>query len=161
MTSSWRLPRNRQLLETAATHIGIAIERDLLEERTRAAALVAETERMRSSLLSSVSHDLRTPLAVIAGTTSTLLRAGGEGGPGHPAGVAREVYEESDRLARLVENLLAMTRLDSGQMVIDKQWFPLEDVSRLGPRPAQEGEAGTASSPSICPRTCPSCPSTA
>ena len=121
-------PGNRQLLETAATHIATAIERDLFGERTQAAALVAETERMRSSLLSSVSHDLRTPLAVISGTTSTLLQLGEKAEPATRLEMLGEVYEESDRLARLVENLLAMTRLDSGQMVIDKQWFPLEDV---------------------------------
>jgi two-component system sensor histidine kinase KdpD len=127
-------PENRQLLETAATHIGTAIERDMLEQRNRTAALVAETERMRSSLLSSVSHDLRTPLAVIAGTTSTLLELGDGADSATRQELLREVYEESDRLTRLVENLLAMTRLDSGQIAVDKQWFPLEDVvgSTLG-----------------------------
>jgi two-component system, OmpR family, sensor histidine kinase KdpD len=127
-------PENRQLLETAATHIGIAIERDLLADRNRKAALEAETERMRSSLLSSVSHDLRTPLAVIAGTTSTLLELGEGADAQTRQALLAEVYEESDRLTRLVENLLAMTRLDSGVIAVDKQWFPLEDVigSALG-----------------------------
>ncbi len=127
-------PENRQLLETAATHIGMAIERDLLAERNRKAAIEAETERMRSSLLSSVSHDLRTPLAVIAGTTSTLLELGEGADAATRQALLGEVYEESHRLARLVENLLAMTRLDSGVITVDKQWFPLEDVvgSALG-----------------------------
>jgi two-component system, OmpR family, sensor histidine kinase KdpD len=127
-------PENRQLLETAATQIGTAIERDILAERTRASLLEAETERMRSSLLSSVSHDLRTPLAVIAGTTSTLLELGEGTDAATRRSMLTEVYEESDRLARLVENLLAMTRLDSGQIVAVKEWFPLEDVigSTLG-----------------------------
>jgi two-component system sensor histidine kinase KdpD len=134
-------PENRQLLETAATHIGTAIERDLLAERNRSTALEAATERMRSSLLSSVSHDLRTPLAVIAGTTSTLLELGAGADADTRQALLGEVYEESNRLARLVENLLAMTRLDSGQMVADKQWFPLEDVvgSALG-RLRKEGQ---------------------
>lgn len=121
-------PDNRQVLETAATQIGMALERDMLAERNRKAAIEAETERMRSSLLSSVSHDLRTPLAVIAGTTSTLLELGEGADPATRQALLREVYEESDRLTRLVENLLAMTRLDSGVIVVDKQWFPLEDV---------------------------------
>ena len=127
-------PENRQLLETAATHIGMAMERDLLAEQNRAAAVEAATERTRSSLLSSVSHDLRTPLAVIAGTTSTLLELGEGADAATRQSLLGEVFEESNRLARLVENLLAMTRLDSGQIVIDKQWFPLEDVvgSALG-----------------------------
>ncbi len=127
-------PENRRLLETAATHIGIAIERDILAERTRTSIVEAETERMRSSLLSSVSHDLRTPLAVIAGTTSTLLELGEGADAATRQTMLTEVYEESDRLARLVENLLAMTRLDSGRIVAAKEWFPLEDVigSTLG-----------------------------
>jgi two-component system sensor histidine kinase KdpD len=127
-------PENRQLLETAATQLGTAIERDILAQRTRASLLEAETERVRSSLLSSVSHDLRTPLAVIAGTTSTLLELAEGTDPATRHSMLTEVYEESDRLARLVENLLAMTRLDSGQIVAVKEWFPLEDVigSTLG-----------------------------
>jgi two-component system, OmpR family, sensor histidine kinase KdpD len=127
-------PENRQLLETAATQIGMAIERDMLAERNRKAAIEAETERMRSSLLSSVSHDLRTPLAVIAGTTSTLLELGEGADAATRRALLGEVYEESNRLTRLVENLLAMTRLDSGVIAVDEQWFPLEDVigSALG-----------------------------
>ena len=127
-------PENRQLLETAATQIGMAIERDMLAERNRKAAIEAETERMRSSLLSSVSHDLRTPLAVIAGTTSTLIELGEGADAATRRALLGEVYEESNRLTRLVENLLAMTRLDSGVIAVDKQWFPLEDVigSALG-----------------------------
>jgi two-component system, OmpR family, sensor histidine kinase KdpD len=81
-----------------------------------------------------VSHDLRTPLAVIAGTSSTLLELGEGADPATRRSLLREIYDESDRLARLVENLLTMTRLDSGRIVIDKQWFPLEEVvgSALG-----------------------------
>ncbi len=127
-------PENRQLLATAATQIATAIEREFLAVRTRASALEAETERMRSSLLSSVSHDLRTPLAVIAGTTGTLLGLGEGADPSTRQQLLTEVSEESDRLARLVENLLAMTRLDSGRITPAKEWFPLEDVigSALG-----------------------------
>ena len=127
-------PDNQQLLEAAATQIGIAIERDMLAEISRKAVLEAETERMRSSLLSSVSHDLRTPLAVISGSASTLLQLGESGTSETRTALLTEVWEESNRLTRLVENLLAMTRLDSGVIKVDKQWFPLEDVvgSALG-----------------------------
>jgi two-component system sensor histidine kinase KdpD len=127
-------PGNRQLLETVAGVIGIAIERDELAEQRRCALVDAETERARSSLLSSVSHDLRTPLAVIAGTTSTLLEMGDAADRATRDALLTEVYDESNRLTRLVENLLSMTRLESGVAVVDKQWFPLEDVvgSALG-----------------------------
>jgi two-component system sensor histidine kinase KdpD len=127
-------PENRQLLDTLAHQIGIALERDQLAEETSGVLLQIEKERLRSSLLSSVSHDLRTPLAVIAGTTSTLLELGEGADPATRQALLGEVYEESNRLTRLVENLLAMTRLDSGVIAVDKQWFPLEDVigSALG-----------------------------
>jgi two-component system sensor histidine kinase KdpD len=127
-------PGGRQLLETAATQMGSAIEREMLADRSRRASLEAEREGMRSALLSSVSHDLRTPLAVIAGTTSTLLELGSGADPDIRTALLREVHDESDRLTRLVENLLAMTRFDSGVIEVDKQWFPVEDVigSALG-----------------------------
>jgi two-component system sensor histidine kinase KdpD len=121
-------PENRQLLETVAGIIGLAIERDELAEQRRCAIVDAETERTRSSLLSAVSHDLRTPLAVIAGTTSTLLEMGDAADRATRDALLTEVYDESNRLTRLVENLLSMTRLESGVTVVDKQWFPLEDV---------------------------------
>ncbi|MCL5735232.1 MAG: ATP-binding protein, partial [Actinobacteria bacterium] len=110
-----------------ASQIAIALERDQLAEQRRFALVDAETERMRSSLLSSVSHDLRTPLAVIAGTTSTLLEMGDSADQATRDALLSEVYNEANRLTRLVENLLSMTRLESG-VVVDKQWFPLEDV---------------------------------
>ena len=121
-------PENRQLLETVAGLIGIAIERDQLAEQSRCALVEAETERARSSLLSSVSHDLRTPLAVIAGTTSTLLEMGDAADRATRDSLLSEIYDESNRLTRLVENLLSMTRLESGAIFVDKQWFPLDDV---------------------------------
>ncbi len=121
-------PDNRQLLETVAGVIGLAIERDHLADERRCALVDAETERARSSLLSSVSHDLRTPLAVIAGSTSTLLEMGDAADRATRDALLTEVYDESVRLTRLVENLLSMTRLDSGVITVKKEWFPLEDV---------------------------------
>ena len=127
-------PQNQQLLETMATQIGIALERDTLEETTRRVILEAEAERARSSLLSSVSHDLRTPLAVIAGSATTLQQMGEAGASETKTALLSEICEESDRLTRLVDNLLTMTRLDSGVVKVNKQWFPVDEVvgSALG-----------------------------
>ena len=127
-------PGNRQLLETLATQIGTAIERDGLAEETQRALLQIERESLRSSLLSSASHDLRTPLAVIAGASSALLELGESADVAQRTALLEEVVEESNRLARLVDNLLSMTRLDAGAIEVEKQWFPLEDVigSALG-----------------------------
>ena len=127
-------PDRRQLLETVAGQIGIALERDQLAEQRSSALVDAETEKMRNSLLSSVSHDLRTPLAVIAGTTSTLLEMGDNADRSTRQALLTEVYDESNRLTRLVENLLSITRLESGLIVVGKEWFPVDDVvgSALG-----------------------------
>lgn len=116
----------RQLLDSFATQIALALERDLLTHEAQRILAEAETERVRSSLLSAVSHDLRTPLAAIAGSASALLdrqideRTRDE--------LARTIYEESDRLSRLVENLLHLTRIESGQIKIAKQLQPLDEV---------------------------------
>jgi two-component system, OmpR family, sensor histidine kinase KdpD len=103
----------------------------IAEEANRARMLV-EAERLRNALLSSVSHDLRTPLAVVTGAASTLLEGPLE------AAVQRELTEtilqEAERLNRLVRNLLDMTRLEAGAVQVDKQWSPVEEVigSALG-----------------------------
>jgi two-component system sensor histidine kinase KdpD len=133
-TRALLLPENLQLLDTVAHQIGIAIERDELAEETRGVLLQIEKERLRSSLLSSVSHDLRTPLAAIAGSSSALLEMSESADATQRRALLEEVVEESNRLARLVDNLLSMTRLDAGTIEVEKQWFPLEDVvgSALG-----------------------------
>ncbi|MFB3892262.1 MAG: DUF4118 domain-containing protein [Phycisphaerae bacterium] len=121
-------PDQRQLLQTLASQIALAIERDSLAEQARKVLLQAEAERLRGTLLASVSHDLRTPLAVIAGASSSLL----EEGPAIPDATRREllrtVFDESNRLALLVDNLLHITRIESGAVAVNKQWYPLEEV---------------------------------
>jgi two-component system sensor histidine kinase KdpD len=135
---AWTPDQLRQL-ETLANQTALALERAQLADEARAAQLGAETERLRSSLLSSVSHDLRTPLSAITGAASSLLQ--GQVPPDSAA--ARElletVREEADRLNRLVQNLLQMTRLQSGALQVRKEWFPLEEVvgaslARLAPQ---------------------------
>lgn len=91
-------------------------------------ALRAEREALRSALLSSISHDLRTPLCAITGAASTLL----DDEHPLPKGSQREllttIYNESDHLNRLVRNLLDMTRLEAGGLLLKKEWTPLEEV---------------------------------
>jgi two-component system, OmpR family, sensor histidine kinase KdpD len=117
-----------QLLETFAGLIGSALERTALVEEARQATLRAETEQLRNALLSSVSHDLRTPLAVVTGATSTLL---GDHAPTDEAKrrtLIMTAHEEALRLNRLVRNLLDMTRLDAGALKVKKELQPLEEV---------------------------------
>ena len=117
----------RHLLETFANRMSLAVERASLAAEAQKAMLRAETERLRNMLLSSISHDLRTPLAAITGAASSLL----EGASLLDAAASHElketIYEEADRLTRLVTNLLDMTRLESG-IQAHKEWHALEDV---------------------------------
>lgn len=116
-----------QLLETLGSQTALALHRVLLAQEAQAAELRARAEELRSSLLSSVSHDLRTPLATITGAATTLL----EGGPELPREVHRDladaIREEAERLARLVGNLLDMSRLESGELVLAREWTPIDE----------------------------------
>jgi two-component system sensor histidine kinase KdpD len=119
----------RQLLETYATQIAFAIERNNLSERSQRAELEFETEKLRSSLLSAVSHDLRTPLAAIAGAASSLdANVQKESIDAANHALLETIVDESQRLTRLIENLLHMTRLSSGKIQINRQWLPVEEV---------------------------------
>ncbi len=117
-----------RLLEALATQLTLAIERENLSRQAQVARLQIEAEQMRNALLSSVSHDLRTPLTVIAGSASSLL----EGEKNLDAGTKHEltqgIYEEAKRLDRLVNNLLEMSRLQSGSVKISMEWYVLEEV---------------------------------
>ncbi len=115
------------LLETFANQTALAIERARLAEETERTQLQIETERMRNSLLSSVSHDLRTPLAAITGAASGMLQNRDTLDP-RSRELAQIAYEEAERLNRLVGNLLEMTRLESGTVQVEKEWQPLEEV---------------------------------
>jgi two-component system sensor histidine kinase KdpD len=117
----------RLLLETFVNQVALALERATLAERAREAHLRVETERLRSSLLSSISHDLRTPLAAITGAASSLLWREEEFDPETRRELKESIYDEAERLARLVENLLGMTRLESG-LQARRETQPLEDV---------------------------------
>lgn len=116
----------RQHLAAFAGQIAGALERTRLAEKAQQAQLRIEAEQLRNSLLSSVSHDLRTPLAVITGTASMLLddkldRA-------MRKDLAETVLVEAELLNRLVRNLLDMTRLEAGAVEVKKEWQPLEEA---------------------------------
>jgi two-component system sensor histidine kinase KdpD len=118
----------RTLLDVFAAQIASALERSRLAEQAQQAQVQIEAERLRSSLLSSVSHDLRTPLSVITGSASALLQSD----PPLEAEARRDlietIHEEGQRLNRLVRNLLDMTRLASGAVKVAKEWQPIEGV---------------------------------
>jgi two-component system sensor histidine kinase KdpD len=132
-------PEQLHLLETFAAQTALAVERGLLGEEAARTQLQIESERLRNSLLSSVSHDLRTPLATITGAASGLLDGADRLEPAARRELLQAIHEEADRLNRLVNNLLDMTRLESGALQVRKDWHSLEELvgaalARLGGR---------------------------
>jgi two-component system sensor histidine kinase KdpD len=116
-----------RLLEALASQTAAALDRTRLIAEAQRAQVETETERLRNSLLSSVSHDLRTPLASITGATSSLLHAG-RISEADRRDLLETVHEEARRLNRLVGNLLDLTRLESGLVKVKKEWLPVEEV---------------------------------
>jgi two-component system sensor histidine kinase KdpD len=121
-------PEQLHFLETFANQTAVAIERALLAAEAEQGRVQVETERLRNTLLSTVSHDLRTPLASITGATSTLLEDSEATSPAVQRELLTTIYDEAERLNRLVANLLEMTRLESGQVEVHKEWQPLEEI---------------------------------
>lgn len=118
----------RQLLEGFRAQATLALERARLAETARVAELRAKTEEMRSSLLSAVSHDLRTPLGAITGAATTLRDSGAAIDAASRAELVETICEEAERLEGLVVNLLEMTRLEAGSLEVKREWVPLEEL---------------------------------
>jgi two-component system sensor histidine kinase KdpD len=121
-------PDQRYFLDTFASQMAAAMERADLGEEAEHQRLQADTERLRNALLSSVSHDLRTPLAIIAGAASTLLNETQELPKDEKRSLLQSIYDEGDRLNRLIGNLLDMTRLESGTLKVKREWYPVEEI---------------------------------
>jgi two-component system, OmpR family, sensor histidine kinase KdpD len=113
-------PDQLDLVETLARQAASGLERVRL-------ASAMETERLRNTLLSSVSHDLRTPLAAITGAASTLLQTAPLDAAAERA-LKESIYDEAERLSRLVTNLLDMSRLESGTLHLDREWHSVEEL---------------------------------
>jgi two-component system sensor histidine kinase KdpD len=122
------LPEQRHLLETFAGQIGIAVERAQLAEAAEAASLDAERESLRNTLLASISHDLRTPLAVMAGAGSTLAERGATLDEATRVSLARSVEVKAREMSDLVSNVLDLMRFESGQVVLRTEVETLDDL---------------------------------
>lgn len=118
----------RRTLEGLADRAAVALERTLLAERHEQARLEVEAERLRNALLSSLSHDLRTPLATVEGAASSLLHQPDTLPVDVRRDLAETILEEARRMARLVANLLAMVKVEAGGLAVQKSWQPLEEV---------------------------------
>lgn len=114
----------RSLCDQAA----LALDRIRLAADVEQAKLATETEQLRSALLSSVSHDLRTPLASIIGSTTSLLEFGEAISGENRTELLRTVVDDAQRLDRYIQNLLDMTRLGHGKLRLHRDWVDLNDV---------------------------------
>ncbi|MDV7213101.1 two-component system sensor histidine kinase KdpD [Azotobacter beijerinckii] len=120
-------PEQRRLLDTFASLIAIALERVHYVSVAQETMVQMESERLRNSLLSAISHDLRTPLSVLIGQADSMFLTPPPLDEAH-AGIARQLREQALRINALVNNLLDMARLQAGRIHLDRQWQPLEEV---------------------------------
>ena len=109
--------------------ISVLMENRRRQERQRAELeLLADTERVRSALLASISHDLRTPLAVMTGASSTLAESGEKMSSGERTALAQSVYRQARDMAEQVSKILQMTRLEAGGIEVDFDWASIAEI---------------------------------
>jgi two-component system, OmpR family, sensor histidine kinase KdpD len=133
------LPEQRHLLETFAGQIALALERSSLADAAAAARVSAETESLRNTLLASISHDLRTPLAVIAGASSALNDPQLGVDAAARARLAASIEVKAQEMSELISNVLDLMRFEAGEVKLRRDWQTLDDLvgsalTRLGPR---------------------------
>jgi two-component system, OmpR family, sensor histidine kinase KdpD len=122
------LPEQSHLLSTFAGQIALALERARLAEVAEASSLAAERETLRNTLLASISHDLRTPLAVMAAAGSTLAQHGTSLDEATRVALAHSVETKAREMSDLVSNVLDLVRLESGQVALRRDWQTLDDL---------------------------------
>jgi len=126
-----RLPaEDQRVLEAMLDQAALAIERAQLARETARAHALVESERLRSALLSSISHDLRTPLSAIVGSVTSLRTLGPKMSKADQDDLLAAIEEEAGRLSRFVANLLDMTRLEAGALDLTRDWMDIGDALR-------------------------------
>lgn len=119
-----------RLLATIADRLAVDLEQERLQREANRAEVLRRTDELRNALLSSVSHDLRTPLAAIKASGESLLQDDVTWAPEDRAGFAEAIVRESDRLNRLVGNLLDMSRIEGGALRPQLDWYDLGELVR-------------------------------
>lgn len=129
-SAQWLLPEQLRLrfLESLAKQAALALGVERLEKAALEAQVTMETERLRASLLSSITHDFQTPLAAIMGSASSLIDLQGQINPQNAKEMLGDIYDEAESLSRLAHNLLSIARLESGSLTLHKEVQPLEEV---------------------------------
>ena len=128
------LPEQRHLLDTFAGQIALALERVNLAAQAESARVAAETESVRNTLLASISHDLRTPLADIAGASSALTDRQLVLDPERRDALARAIEVKAREMSELISNVLDLMRFESGEVQLRRDWESVEELlsSALG-----------------------------
>ncbi len=134
----------RDLVRGMCDQAAVVLDRTRLESELEQARIVSETEQLRAALLSSVSHDLRTPLASIIGSTTSLIEYGDTIRPGDRIDLLNTVVTEARRLDRYIQNLLDMTRLGQGKLHLARDWVDLADVISSAVSRVRAGAGGVA-----------------
>ena len=123
-------PTTMRLLTTFAAQVGLFIERTRLAREAGRAQLLEESDRLKSALLSSVSHDLRTPLSAIKASATVLLKEDQALDPTTRQDLLSAINEETDRLNRLVGDLLDMSRIEAGALRLKYDWCDMDELIR-------------------------------
>lgn len=124
-TRPWNQPEGLDALEACAGQIAVALERVHFVEVARDTLVQMEAERLRNTLLLTLSHDLRTPLTGILGTAEVAAqRAGGEA----VGALLRHIVAQARAMQRLLDDLLQLAKLQSGAVRLDKQWHSLQEI---------------------------------
>jgi two-component system sensor histidine kinase KdpD len=122
------LPEQRHLLETFAGQIALAIERAVLADEAETARVTAETESLRNTLLASISHDLRTPLAAIAGASSALNDPLMKFDAEARSALTASIELKANEMSEIISNVLELMRLESGHVTLRRDWHTLEEL---------------------------------
>lgn len=135
------IPEQRRLLDAFVSLLAIAIERVHYVDVAQNTTVQMESERLRNSLLSAISHDLRTPLSALLGLAEGLFLTKPPL-PEHQAEITQAIRNEAMRTNALVNNLLDMARLQAGKIRLDKQWQPVDEAIGSALRAAEAGLDG-------------------
>lgn len=130
----------RRLAESMVEDIGQAAQRARLVSELEEARVTGETERLRSALLSSVSHDLRSPLSSMIGAADSLARYGKDIGPEDQQSLLETIHVEGERLDRYIQNLLDMTRLGQQGLTLTRDWIGIDELVGSASRRLQRYE---------------------
>ncbi|HZX29392.1 MAG TPA: histidine kinase dimerization/phospho-acceptor domain-containing protein, partial [Telluria sp.] len=148
---SWVLvPEQRELLDAFAALAAIALERVHYVEVAQDAEVRMEGERLRNSLLSALSHDLRTPLTSLVGLSEALALSRPELAPSQLE-LAAALRDEAKRMSTLVANLLDMARIESGKITLNLEWQSVEEAIGSALRANRWNLAGRAASTRLAP----------